>query len=87
MWQITGILGLALAVTGGAIKRYVDKAAPEQEAMASHHRQAADNHLILQTNITSLNTHNIKFEQLLQGILEQVNELLLNSYKLMDQAR
>ena len=49
MWQITGILGLALAVTGGAFKLYVDKAEAEQEAMASQLRQAADNQLVLET--------------------------------------
>ena len=73
MWQITGILGLALAVTGGAFKLYVDKAEAEQEAMASQLRQAADNQLVLETNITSLNTQIIESEQRQQRVLDRVN--------------
>jgi len=81
MWQITGILGLALAVTGGAFKLYVDKAEAEQEAMASQLRQAADNQLVLETNITSLNTQIIESEQRQQRVLDRVNELQLQNDK------
>ena len=81
MWQITGILGLALAVTGGAFKLYVDKAEAEQEAMASKLRQAADNQLVLETNITSLNTQIIESEQRQQRVLNRVNELQLQNDK------
>lgn len=81
MWQITGILGLALAVTGGAFKLYVDKAEAEQEAMASQLRQAADNQLVLETNITSLNTQIIESEQRQQRVLNRVNELQLQNDK------
>ena len=81
MWQITGILGLALAVTGGAFKLYVDKAEAEQEAMASQLRQAADNQLVLETSITSLNTQIIESEQRQQRVLDRVNELQLQNDK------
>jgi len=75
MWQVTGILGVALVLTVGAFKMYVDKAEAEQEVMASQLRQAADNQLVLETSITSLNTQIIESEKRQQQVLDRMNQL------------
>ena len=75
MWQIAGALGVALALTGGAFKMYADKAEAEKEAMAAQLRVAADNQLVLENSISSLNSQLVKAEERQQRILDRVNEL------------
>jgi chromosome segregation ATPase len=75
MWQIAGALGVALALTGGAFKMYADKAEAEKKAMALDLRQAADNQLVLESSISSLNQQLTEAEERQQRILDRVNEL------------
>tara|TARA_R100001129_G_scaffold76137_1_gene52083 strand:- start:562 stop:960 length:399 start_codon:yes stop_codon:yes gene_type:complete len=75
MWQIAGVLGIALAVTGGAFKLYADKAEAEKESLSTQLRVAADNQLILETNVASLNDQLVKAEERQQKILDRVNDL------------
>ena len=75
MWQIAGVLGIALVVTGGAFKLYADKAEAEKESLSTHQRVAADNQLILETNVASLNDQPVKAEERQQKILDRVNDL------------
>jgi septation ring formation regulator EzrA len=75
MWQITGVLGIALLATVGAFKMYVDKTEAEKEAMALDLRQAADNQLVLESSISSLNQQLTEAEERQQRILDRVNEL------------
>jgi peptidoglycan hydrolase CwlO-like protein len=75
MWQLTGVLGIALLVTAGAFKMYADKTEAEKEAMAMDLRQASDNQLVLETSISNLNKQLTEAEQRQQNILDRVNEL------------
>ena len=75
MWQIAGVLGIALVVTGGAFKLYADKAEAEKESLSTQLRVAADNHLILEPNVASLNDQLVKAEERQQKILDRVNDL------------
>jgi len=75
MWQFTGILGVALVLTVGAFKMYVDKAEAEQEVMAAQLRQAADNQIVLETSINSLNNQIIESEKRQQQVLDRMNKL------------
>ena len=75
MWQIAGVLGIALALTGGAFKMYADKAEAEKEAMATKLRVSADHQLVLENSISSLNSQLVKAEERQQRILDRVNEL------------
>ena len=75
MWQITGVLGIALLVTAGAFKMYADKTEAEKEAMAMDLRQASDNQLVLETSISNLNKQLTEAEERQQNILDRVNEL------------
>ena len=75
MWQIAGVLGIALAVTGGAFKLYADKAEAEKESLSTQLRVAADNQLILETNVASLNDQLVKAEERQKKILDRVNDL------------
>ena len=75
MWQIAGVLGVALALTGGAFKMYADKTEAEKEAMATKLRVSADNQLVLENSISSLNSQLVKAEERQQRILDRVNEL------------
>ena len=75
MWQITGVLGIALLVTAGAFKMYADKTEAEKEAMAMDLRQASDNQLVLETSISNLNKQLTEAEERQQKILGRVNEL------------
>ena len=75
MWQIAGVLGIALVVTGGAFKLYGDKAEAEKESLSTQLRVAADNQLILETNVASLNDQLVKAEERQQKILDRVNDL------------
>ena len=75
MWQITGVLGIALLATVGAFKMYADKTEAEKQAMAMDLRQAADNQLVLEGSISSLNQQLTEAEERQQRILDRVNEL------------
>ena len=75
MFQLAGILGIALVLTGGAFKMYVDKSEAEKEQMAAQLRVSADNELALENSITNLNDQLVKAEQRQQNILDRVNEL------------
>lgn len=75
MWQITGALGVALLITGGAFKMYADKSEAEKQQMATQLRVSADNQLVLENSITNLNDQLVKAEQRQQDILDRVNKL------------
>ena len=75
MFQLAGILGIALVLTGGAFKMYVDKSEAEKEQMAAQLRVSADNELVLENSIANLNDQLVKAEQRQQNILDRVNEL------------
>ena len=75
MWQITGALGVALLITGGAFKLHVDKSNAEIEAMSLQLRQAADNEATLERSVSSLNAQIIEAEKIHGKIMSRVNEL------------
>ena len=75
MWQITGALGVALLITGGAFKMHVDKSNAEIEAMSLQLRQAADNEATLERSVSSLNEQIIEAEEIYGKIMSRVNEL------------
>ncbi len=75
MWQITGALGVALLITGGAFKMHVDKSNAEIEAMSLQLRQAADNEATLERSVSSLNNQIIEAEKIHGKIMSRVNEL------------
>jgi len=75
MWQIAGILGISLVATLGAFKMYADKTEAEKEVMALDLRQAADNQIVLESSITSLNKQLMEAEERQKRILNRVNEL------------
>lgn len=75
MWQIAGGLGVALLITGGAFKMYVDKSEAEKEQIAAQLRVSADNQLVLENSITNLNDQLLKAEERQQRILDRVNDL------------
>ena len=75
MWQITGALGVALLITGGAFKMHVDKSNAEIEAMSLQLRQAADNEATLERSVSGLNNQIIEAEKIHGKIMSRVNEL------------
>jgi len=75
MWQITGALGVALLITGGAFKMHVDKSNAEIEAMSLQLRQAADNEATLERSVSSLNNQIVEAEKTHGKIMSRVNEL------------
>ena len=75
MWYLTGGLGLALAITGGAFKLYYDKSEAEKEAIALQLRQAADNQVLLENNIAGLNQQVLQSEAEREKAFEQINVL------------
>ena len=75
MWQITGALGVALLITGGAFKMHVDKSNAEIETMSLQLRQAADNEATLERSVSSLNAQIIEAEKTYGKIMSRVNEL------------
>lgn len=75
MFQLAGILGIALVLTGGAFKLYVDKAEAEKQALSAQLRVAADNQLVLESSISNLNEQLTGAEERQQRILDRVNEL------------
>jgi chromosome segregation ATPase len=75
MWYLTGGLGLALAITGGAFKLYYDKSEAEKEAIALQLRQAADNQVLLENSIKGLNDQVIAAEEEKKIAFEKINVL------------
>ena len=75
MWQISAVLGIALMTTGGAVKVYYDKAQAEKETMALEIKQAAQNQVILENSIKSLNDQVLQAEEDKKRAFEQINVL------------
>tara|TARA_R100000315_G_C5211298_1_gene125560 strand:- start:349 stop:831 length:483 start_codon:yes stop_codon:yes gene_type:complete len=75
MWQISGGLVIALVIVSGAFKLYYDKAEAEKEAIATQLRQSADNQLLLENSIKSLNEQLIRVEEEKAKTFEQINLL------------
>ena len=75
MWQISAVLGIALMTTGGAFKVYYDKAQAEKETMALEIKQAAENQVILENSIKSLNDQVLQAEEDKKRAFEQINVL------------
>ena len=69
MFQLAGILGIALVLTGGAFKLYVDKAEAEKESLYSQLRVAADNQFALENSVEQLNEEIVKAESRQQEII------------------
>ena len=79
MWQLAGILGVALALTGGAFKLYVDKAEAEKESLSAQLRVAADNQVALESSVEQLNDQIIKQESRQQEMYERVSQLQIDN--------
>ena len=79
MWQLAGILGVALALTGGAFKLYVDKAEAEKESLSAQLRVAADNQVALESSVEQLNNQIIKQESRQQEMYERVSQLQIDN--------
>ena len=79
MWQLAGILGVALALTGGAFKLYVDKAEAEKESLSAQLRVAADNQVALESGVEQLNDQIIKQESRQQEMYERVSQLQIDN--------
>lgn len=75
MWQISAGLTVALVVTGGAFKLYYDKSEAEKEAIAMQLRQSADNQVLLENSIASLNTQVLQAEEAKIKAFEQISML------------
>lgn len=75
MWQISAGLTVALVVTGGAFKLYYDKSEAEKEAIAMQLRQAANNQVLLENSIASLNTQVLQAEEAKIKAFEQISML------------
>ena len=75
MWQISAVLGIALMATGGAFKVYYDKTQAEKETMALEIKQAAQNQVILENSIKSLNDQVLQAEEDKKRAFEQINVL------------
>ena len=75
MWQISAGLTVALVVTGGAFKLYYDKSEAEKEAIAMQLRQAANNQVLLENSIASLNTQVLQAEEDKIKAFEQISML------------
>tara|TARA_R110002012_G_scaffold104680_1_gene245303 strand:+ start:17 stop:424 length:408 start_codon:yes stop_codon:yes gene_type:complete len=75
MWKVSAILVVSLATVSGAFKLYYDKAEAEKEAIATQLRQSADNQLLLEKSIKSLNEQLISVEEEKAKTFEQINLL------------
>ena len=73
MWQITGILGIALVLTGGAFKLHVDKSAAEKESLRTSLKQAVSNQEILEGQIASLNETIQKQEEAYDDVFRRLD--------------
>ena len=79
MFQLAGILGIALVLTGGAFKLYVDKAEAEKEALSAQLRVAADNQLALESSVEQLNDQIVKAESRQQAMYDRVSQLQIDN--------
>ena len=79
MWQLAGVLGVALALTGGAFKMYHDKAEAEKEALSVQLRVAADNQAALESSVKNLNEQIVKAETRQQEMYERVSQLQIDN--------
>ncbi len=79
MFQLAGILGIALVLTGGAFKLYVDKAEAEKEALSAQLRVAADNQLALESSVEPLNDQIVKAESRQQAMYDRVSQLQIDN--------
>ena len=75
MWQVSAVLLIGLTTVSGAFKLYYDKAEAEKEAIATQLRQSADNQLLLENSIKSLNDQLIRVEEEKAKTFEQINLL------------
>jgi|TARA_X000001382_G_scaffold121402_1_gene103686 chromosome segregation ATPase len=75
MWQISAGLTVALVVTSGAFKLYYDKSEAEKETIAMQLRQSADNQVLLENSIASLNTQVLQVEEDKIKAFEQISML------------
>lgn len=75
MWQISAGLTLALALTGGAFKLYIDKAEAEKTAMALELHQAAENQLTLESTITTQNANILSQKKRTEEVLLRIERL------------
>ena len=79
MFQLAGILGIALVLTGGAFKLYVDKAEAEKEALSAQLRVAADNQLAPESSVEQLNDQIVKAESRQQEMYDRVSQLQIDN--------
>ena len=79
MFQLAGILGIALVLTGGAFKLYVDKAEAEKESLYTQLRVAADNQLALENSVEQLNEEIVKAESRQQEMYDRVSQLQIDN--------
>lgn len=79
MFQLAGILGIALVLTGGAFKLYVDKAEAEKEALSAQLRVAADNQVALESSVEQLNDQIVKAESRQQEMYDRVSQLQIDN--------
>tara|TARA_R100001443_G_scaffold100954_1_gene108527 strand:- start:140 stop:538 length:399 start_codon:yes stop_codon:yes gene_type:complete len=79
MWQISGVLGIALIVTGGAFKLYADKAMAEKDLLTSQLQVSQDNQLVLENSIANLNQQLEEAENRVQEVLDKVTALQIKN--------
>lgn len=79
MFQLAGILGIALVLTGGAFKLYVDKAEAEKESLYAQLRVAADNQFALENSVEQLNDQIVKAESRQQEMYDRVSQLQIDN--------
>ena len=79
MWQISGVLGIALIVTGGAFKLYADKAMAEKDLLTSQLQVSQDNQLVLENSIANLNQQLKEAENRVQEVLDKVTALQIKN--------
>ena len=79
MFQLAGILGIALVLTGGAFKLYVDKAEAEKESLYAQLRVAADNQFALENSVEQLNEEIVKAESRQQEMYDRVSQLQIDN--------
>ena len=79
MFQLAGILGVALVLTGGAFKLYVDKSEAEKEALSAQLRVAADNQVALESSVEQLNDQIVKAEARQQEVYDRVSQLQIDN--------
>jgi peptidoglycan hydrolase CwlO-like protein len=79
MFQLAGILGVALVLTGGAFKLYVDKSEAEKEALSAQLRVAADNQVALESSVEQLNDQILKAEARQQEMYDRVSQLQIDN--------